>query len=75
VGMNEASGAVLGGLCGPAGMTGSVNLANVILNGTCQVGREKRQVTLVLMPADDFRLIGEATADNGAKARIELPLS
>lgn len=73
--INESSGAVAGGLCGPGGMTGAVNLANVILTGRCRIGAEEKSVTLVLTAADDFRLVGEATTDGGQKARVELPLS
>jgi hypothetical protein len=73
--VNETSGAVMGSVCGPAAMNGAINLANVILTGTCRIGRDSRSVTLVFTPADDFRLIGEATSEAGQKVRVELPLS
>lgn len=73
--INETSGAFSGGLCGPSGMSGTVNLANVILTGKCRVGAEEQTVTMVLTTSDDFRLIGEATNEKGQKARVELSLS
>lgn len=73
--VNETSGAVSGGLCGPSGMTGAINVANVVLSGRCRVGREERAVTMVLTAADSYRLVGEATNDAGQKAKVELQLS
>jgi hypothetical protein len=62
--VNEASGAVSGGLCG---ITGAINLANMVISGHCRVGQDDCTVTMVLTSADSYRLVGEATHDAGHK--------
>lgn len=72
--INETSGAFEGGVCGPTGMTGSVNRSGVTMSARCRVGEADRAIVLVLQPTDDFQLSGEARDDQGHVARVQAPL-
>lgn len=71
--VNELSGAVEGAFCGQA-LSGSINRANVALSGRCKLGEKDHAIVFVLTATDDYRLVGDARADSGETAKVELPL-
>lgn len=72
--INETSGAFDGGMCAPAGMTGTVNRNGVTLTARCKTGDTDGATVAVLQATDDYQLAGEAHDDQGHTAKVQAPL-